>query len=429
MSNRYEDTQMIGVEEARAVVLAQVAPLPAEQVGIVDAAGRVLAQDVVSDIDIAPFDSSAMDGFAVRYDDFTAAGDVSEQAPLTLEVIGLLGAGSVFEGTVGAGQALRIMTGAPLPAGIDTVVKIEDTQVRGEGEATPAGTQVVFTKTPARGEHVRLHGEEAHAGDALLHIGDRVSSAAAGLLASTGTTTVAVYRRPRVAVFSTGNELVSPDEVPGPGQIRNSNSYALAAAIHEAGATATLLPRVEDTPEALRATLETAVQDHDVVVLSGGAAEGDFDYTTAVVRELGEMLFNKVAMRPGKAQTFALIHGVPVFGLPGNPAASVVGFEILVRPALLYMQGITTLDRPITRARVTQDVKKKEPRRFYLRARLERAADGGFDVTPEKNQSSALFSALNRSNCLLIVPYGLEPLTAGDEASCLRLDIDEGTVV
>jgi molybdopterin molybdotransferase len=387
----------------------------------------VLAQDIVSDIDISPFDNTAMDGFAVRFEDFETAG-VTEDSPLTLDIVGVIGAGAIYEKTVETGQALRIMTGAPMPVGADTIVKIEDTIVHGELPEHPEGRQVTFTHMPKRGEHVRPKGEEVRKGETLLHVGERISAPGIGLLASTGNTELRVYRRPRVAIISTGSELVDVTVTPGPGQIRNSNSYALAAAVIEAGGIPTIMPSVEDTREALVNALRAARAEHDFVITSGGAAEGDYDFITPVVREQGTLFFNKVNMRPGKAQTFGIINGTPFFGLPGNPGAAFVGFEILIRPALRKMQGITELMRPITKAILTQPVKKYETRRFYLRARLTRDKDGTYRVTPAPNQSSALLGALNRSNCLLIVPEGPHPLAADEVVDCLRLDQEEGTL-
>ena len=259
--------------------------------------------------------------------------------------------------------------------------------------------------------------------------GERINSAGAGLLAATGNATVLVYRRPRVAIISTGSELVDVTTVPGPGQIRNSNSYSLAAAVIDAGGIPEIRPSIADSREALASALLEALRDHDFVITSGGAAEGDFDFITPVVREQGELFFNKVNMKPGKAQTFGIINGKPIFGLPGNPGAASVGFEVLIRPALLKMQGFSTLTRPLTKAVLKQDVRKKdEMRRFYLRARLERDANDSYQVTPEANQSSALLGALNRSNCLMIVPEGSKALAAGDVVECLRLDIEEGVL-
>jgi molybdopterin molybdotransferase len=457
--------ELIDVEGARATVLGQVPLMPTERVALTEALGRVLAQDVASDIDISPFDNTAMDGFAVRFEDFEAhvakagvsddAGDASANTdashsnadgtgsvnvpdsapsnalptPLTLDIAGIIGAGAVFEGRLQSGQALRIMTGAPMPEGADTVVKIEDTVVSGQGPDCPEGRQVAFTLMPRRGDHVRPKAEECRKGDVLLRAGEQLSPPGVGLLASTGNAEVLVYRRPRVAVFSTGNELVDVTDVPGPGQIRNSNNYALAAAVIDAGGIPTILPSVEDTREALVTALMAAVADHDFVVTSGGAAQGDYDFVTPVVRELGELFFNKVNMKPGKAQTFGMIEGTPVLGLAGNPSAAYVGFEMLIRPALRKMQGIAQLDRPRTPAVLAQEVKKgRETRRCYLRARLERVGDGTYRVTPQTNQSSALLGTLNRSNCLLIVPEGPRPLAAGEVVDCLRLDQEEGTV-
>jgi molybdopterin molybdotransferase len=346
-----------------------------------------------------------------------------------LRIVGFIGAGATFEGEVGPGQCVRIMTGAPIPAGADTVVKIEDVEVLGLSATNAAGTDLVLRKLPRPGDNIRMHGEDAHKGDILLRPGIRINAAAAGLLASTGHASVLVARRPRVAIISTGSELVEPTTLPGPGQIRNSNSYSLSAQVVEVGGIPHILPMVEDSEEALRASLGAAVAEHDFVITSGGAAEGDFDYLTKVVGEMGTLFYNKVNMKPGKAQTFGLIEGVPVFGLPGNPVAAAVGFEILIRPALRKMQGLVHLKRPLTPARISTDINKKnESRRLYLRSRLECDDEGGYRVTPEANQSSALLSVLNRSNCLLVVPEGSAPVAAGTLCTCLRLDIDEGVV-
>jgi molybdopterin molybdotransferase len=262
----------------------------------------------------------------------------------------------------------------------------------------------------------------------MIAAGEVISAAGIGLLATAGCTKASVYARPHVAVVSSGSELVELGEMPGPGQIRNSNTYSLAAAALDAGATVNILPKVNDTPEAFLEVFATAAKNHDMVVMSGGAAEGDFDYTTRTIRELGKVFFNKVNMKPGKAQTFGIINGVPVFGLPGNPAAAAVGFEVLVRPALRKMQGFCTLARPICQAKIAISYNKKELRREYLRARLEKNADGTLIVTPSKNQSSALLRTLYDGNCLLVLPEKEHQIAAGSEVDCLRLDIPEGVV-
>jgi molybdopterin molybdotransferase len=428
MAERYTTESIVGVEEALAQLLDQVHLLDAEKVALTESFGRILAQDVASDIDISPFDNSAMDGFAIHHADL-AEFDPSPQRPLELRIVGEIAAGAVFDGELQRGEALRIMTGAPMPKGADTVVQIEDTEVIGESAAHPEGTSVQFFQLSPLGKHVRLHGEEAKRGEVLLHIGDRISPAAAGLLASTGHAEVLVYRRPRVGIASSGSELVAVSDIPGPGQIRNSNSYSLAAQVVEAGGEPVILPSIEDTREAFCAALQDAVKICDFVITSGGAAEGDFDFVTPAVRDLGDLFYNKVNMKPGKAQTFGVINGVPVFGLPGNPAATAVGFEVLIRPALRKMQGLQILQRPVTQAVLMTDITKvSETRRFYLRARVSKDGDTIYQVTPAPNQSSALLGALNNANCLLVVPEGLKPLAAGEIVACLRLDMDEGVV-
>ncbi|MDR1358810.1 MAG: molybdopterin molybdotransferase MoeA [Coriobacteriales bacterium] len=427
MSNQYKATDMLSVEEALDQILAFTRVLDAEPVGLVEASGRVLAEDVTSDIDIAPFDNSGMDGFAVRAANTATA---SPETPVRLAIAGAIGAGEVFDGVIEDGSALRIMTGAPLPTGADTVVKIEDVSVGGEGPLAPGGTEVYITKPLIQGKNVRLHGEEARAGEVLLTAGTLLNPAGVGLLAATGNTRAQVYRRPRVALLASGDELVDPSQKPGPGQIRNSNSFALAAAVRAAGGEVGTSGIVRDDALELRAAIARAAASHDLVLISGGAAEGDYDYTYRCIKELGEVFFTRVNMRPGKAQTLGIIDGTMVFGLAGNPTAAMVGFEVLLRPALRRMQGHTALKRPVTRARLTVDVAKPDSRRFYVRARMQHdRAKGEYSVTPEKNQSSALLGALQQANCLIVLPEGLIGNTQGEVVACLRLDVDEGVVI
>lgn len=412
--------EMISVEEARALVLSRVSVLPAETVPVLDAAGRVAAADLCSDIDISPFAHAAMDGFALRADQVAHA---SEAAPVELDVVAEVAAGDVYEGPITEGQCVRIMTGAPLPAEADSVVKYEVVRtVSGDGRQ---GSRVAFSASTEERSNVREAGEEARAGEAVVRAGEVINAAGVGFLAGCGVVEVPVARRPRVAVIAIGSELVDPTEVPTPGKIRNSNSYALAAAARAAGALPTILPIVEDTMEALTAAVSAAVRGYDFVVTSGGASNGDFDFIKPVVDSLGELLMTTVNMRPGKAQTFGLVEGVPVFGLPGNPAAAYCGFEMLIRPALRRMQGYTNLERPHVRARLARDAKKKDLRRIYLRATLTKDADGAYVVEPAKNQSSGLFGVIQRSNCLAIMPEGGEGRTAGSEIDCILLDVSE----
>ncbi|MDR2035617.1 MAG: molybdopterin molybdotransferase MoeA [Coriobacteriales bacterium] len=427
MDNQYTSAEKLCVEKALEKILSFARVLDTERVGMLDALGRVLARDIVSDIDIAPFDNAAMDGFALKASDIKLA---SPQSPVQLKVVGGIGAGSVFDGVVNSGEALRIMTGAALPAGTDTVVKIESVEVLGETPANPEGTDIVVAKKLEEGANVRYKGEEGRAGEVLLKAGTVVNAAGIGLLASTGNATVELYRRPLVAILSSGDELVDPSVLPGPGQIRNSNCYSLAGAVKAAGALPDICGIVRDNKDAILAAIRQAVATHDLVIISGGAAGGDFDYTYQVLSELGEVHFSKVNMRPGKAQTLSVIDGTIVFGLAGNPSAAMVGFEVLLRPALRFMQGYSHIKRPVTRARLTADANKPDSRRFFLRARMQRNLKTGEHlVTPEQKQSSALLGALQNSNCLVVLPEGLTGSVKDEIVACLRLDIDEGTEI
>ena len=417
-------SEMISLEEARTLVLSHVRPLPVETVPVLEAVGRVAAADLASDIDIAPFAHSAMDGFAVRASELAEA---SPESPVELDVIAEVAAGDVFEGVIGAGQCVRIMTGAPLPADADAVVKYEVVDaVSGDGKP---GSRVAFRAPADARANVREAGEEARAGEVVVGRGEVVGTAGVGFLASCGITEVPTYRRPRVAVIAIGSELVAPTEVPAPGKIRNSNSYALAACAQAAGAVPVVLPIVEDTHEALAAAVRDTAVSYDFVVTSGGASNGDFDFIKPVVEELGQLLMTTVNMRPGKAQTFGLVDGTPVFGLPGNPAAAYVGFEMIVRPALRKMQGFSRFERPVVKARLSTDAKKRDPRRIFLRSTLSKDAAGGYVVTPAKNQSSGLFGPIQRSNCMAILPEGLESRTAGSVVECVLLDVSEEIVL
>lgn len=412
--------EMISLEEARELVLANVEPLPQETVPVLEAVGRVAAEDLRSDIDIAPFAHSAMDGFAVRAAELAAA---SAEVPVEMDVIAEVAAGDVYEGSIGEGQCVRIMTGAPVPDDADAVVKYEVVGVV-SGDGKP-GSRVSFSHPAQPRANIREAGEEAKAGEVIVEAGEVISTAGVGFLAGCGILDVPIYRRPRVAVAAIGSELVNPDELPTAGKIRNSNSYALAACVQAAGGVPTILPIVEDTHEALAQVVREATCDYDFVITSGGASNGDFDFIKPVVEDLGELLMTTVNMRPGKAQTFGIVQGTPVFGLPGNPAAAYVGFEMIIRPALRKMQGYTHFERPRVVAKLSRDVKKNDPRRIFLRSTLYKNDEGDYVVAPAKNQSSGLFGVIQRSNCMAIMPEGLESRTAGSLIDCMLLDVSE----
>jgi molybdopterin molybdotransferase len=314
-----------------------------------------------------------------------------------------------------------------MPPGADTVVKVEDTSVA-VGDGT-VGATIRFTRAPTSGENVRRRGEEVRRGEVVLRAGERLDPAAIGLLASTGHARVAVYRRPRVAVLSTGSELVEVGEVPGPGKIRNSNNYSLSAQIIEAGGIPVAFPNVTDIFEATKAALEQAATDCDLIITSGGVSVGDFDYVKPALEAVGELYFCKVNRRPGNPQTMGTIGKVPFFGLPGNPTSTYVGFETFVRPAIRKMWGATSFDRPVTRARLVHEISKKQARRYFMRGLVRRDPGGGFTAALCGNQSSALLTSAHLSNCLMVLPEGVAPMPAGAEIDCVRLDIEEGTVV
>ena len=418
-------TELIALSEARSIVLSHIGPLPTETVPLVNAVGRVAAADLAADIDNAPFAHAAMDGFAVRSSQLEAA---SPEHPVVLRVIGEVPAGSVWDAACADGECVRIMTGAPLPDCADSVVKYEIVGVEsGDGKT---GSTVSFTAPSKVGANVRAAGEEARAGEVVVRAGEVVNSGGIGFLASCGVTEVETYRRPRVAVMATGSELVEPSEVPGPGQIRNSNASSLAACVVEAGGVPEMLPIVRDAYDELADAVSSAVQSYDCVLTTGGAAGGDFDFIEQVVSDLGEAYVTAINMRPGKAETFGLVEGTPVFGLPGNPAAAYMGFQMLARPALRKMQGYSTFERARIRASLATDVTaKKDARMTLMRAVVERADAGAYRVTPLKKQSSGLFGPLQRSNALIVIERGDVAHAAGEDVECILLDVDEGSAL
>ena len=417
--------KLIPLEDAQAIVLSQVKPTEIVEIPVWRAAGLPLAEDATADIDISPFANSAMDGYAVRAADLATA---SADAPLTLDVVGHEAAGHVFEGTIGAGETVRIMTGAPVPEGADAVVKYEVVEVL-EGDGNE-GSRVSFSAPAKVGENVRAAGEEAHAGDIVMHAGEVVAPAGAGLLASAGYANVKVHAAPRVGIISLGTELVAPGELPARGQIRDSNSSALMAEALDAGAEPVFYGIAPDDEQAISELVHRAVLECDFVITSGGASAGDYDYVTALVQREGEVLFDRISMRPGKAITFGLLGGKPYLGLSGNPAAAYVGFEMLARPAIRKMRSFVESARPVQQATLTHSVKKRQDRRFYDRASVARDdATGELMVTEAKSQNSALLGTMQRANCLLRINEGPCDLHPGDVVDVVRVDLPEGTVL
>ena len=409
--------KLIPLEDAQAIVLSHVNRTEVVEIPVWQAAGLPLAEDAVADIDISPFANSAMDGYAVRSSDLAQA---SGEAPVTLDVIGHEAAGHVFESAIGAGETVRIMTGAPVPEGADAVVKYEIVDVLvGDGNE---GSRVRFSAPAKVGENVRSAAEEAHAGDVVMCAGEVVAPAGAGLLASAGYASVKVHAAPRVGIISLGTELVAPSNVPARGQIRDSNSSALMAEALDAGAEPVFYGIAPDDEHAIAELVHRAVQECDFVITSGGASAGDYDYVTALVRREGEVLFDRISMRPGKAITFGL--------LGGNPAAAYVGFEMLARPAIRKMRGFAEGTRPVQQAILTHGVKKRQDRRFFDRAAVLRDPETGeLLVTEAKTQNSALLGTMQRANCLLRIDEGPCELKPGDVVDVVRVDLPEDAVL
>ena len=409
----------ISVDEAREIIRQNVKPARTVYVSPDEAAGHVLAADLFSDIDVTPFDDSAMDGFCMRSEDLAAA---SESTPVTLTCVAHIGAGSYYDQEILPGQCARIMTGAPVPAGANTVVKIEIVSFEGEGSV---GDAIAFMSPSKEGNNIRKAGEEAKKGERILKAGTVITPAGAGLLASTGNLEVPIYATPKVGIITVGSELVDASEVPGPGKIRDSNRYSISAYVRAAGCQPYVYSCVSDDEAQIEETLSRAAQECDVVVSTGGACAGDFDFTPAILERLGKIHFVRVNMKPGKSQPFGEIEGTPVFVLSGNPGASSMGFEIFVRPALRLLQGYAAIDRPAVMAKLAEDTKKKDTRLFFNRGFLSKNEQGNYVVNMCKNQSSGLYGSLQEANCLVVLPEGAGLISAGTPVTCILNRIDE----
>jgi len=392
---------MITVDQALSVVLDRVEGLSSETVALEYAHRRVLAEDVIADIDLPPFDRARMDGYAVRSVDVAVA-------PARLRVIGEVPAGARFDGEIHSGEAVKIFTGAPIPDGADAVQKVEVTQADGD--------TVEITEPVSQGQFITPRASEIAAGEIVARAGHEVGAAEEAVLASFGYSSVRVGRRPRVAVLSTGSELVEVSTRPSAAQIRNSNTYTLAAYAAQAGAVVDRLGIVKDTPEATRDALTRASDNCDIVITSGGVSMGDYDLVKAALLEIGaEIYFDKVIIRPGKPIVFARLGSTFFFGLPGNPVSTSVTFNVFVRPAIRSMQGAASPTLPIVNAHLSRPVKDKSSRRSFLPARFYVDA-GRAMVEPLKWGGSSDLVAFMRASGLIIVPEDVH-------------DIDEGQLV
>ncbi|MDP9266303.1 MAG: molybdopterin molybdotransferase MoeA [Chloroflexota bacterium] len=400
----------LSVDDALARILGRVRPLRAHELPLApDLQGQTLAEDVTAERDVPPFRNSAMDGYAVR------GADVAE-APVRLRVVGSIAAGEVPDRGVGPGEAVRIMTGAPMPDGTDTVVRVEDTD---------DGTEVVtVTAATPQGLSVRQAGEDLRAGEMVLRRGTVLRAAEMGVLAAMGRARLLVIGRPRVAILSTGDELVDLDAPLGPGQVRDANRYSLGAAVAAAGCEPWPLGIVRDTAEALRAALREAAAA-DCVVTSGGVSVGDHDHVKPVVQELGTIDFWSIAIRPGRPLAFGELHAgdrmTPIFGLAGNPVSALLTFELFVRPSLLRMAGRTKLQRPRTAATLRDTIEKPRSLRFFARG----VYDGSDDVRTTGPQGSGILRSMALANCLIDVPEGVARVGPGERVSLILTDLPE----
>lgn len=415
---------MISVEDARAYILSHFAPLEAEQVDLLDALDRVLTQDIVSPINVPPHNNSAMDGYAVRAGDIVGA---SPNNPIRLRVIADLGAGYVPDAAVERGTAIRIMTGAVMPAGADTVVRFEDTSEAVNEKATGKGSGMVeILSAPERGASVRLAGEDIRQNEIVLARGTTLRPAEIGLLASVGASRVSVHRRPRVAILATGDELVAPDEPLTEGKIRNSNEYSNAAAVIKAGGIPLRLGIARDTVQDLTHKIRQGIDaGADLFITSAGVSVGDYDIVKDVLNTEGEMHFWQVNMKPGKPLAFGIVGKTPLLGLPGNPVSALVSFETFARPAILTMLGKTKFARPYVEAVLRDRAENNAGRRNYIRVHVARGADGEYTATTTGEQGSGILSSVTRANGLLEMPPDVLEYKPGERVRITMLDYPE----
>jgi len=394
---------MVSIEEAQRTILEQIGRLETEKVSVFQGLNRVTPEDHVAPWDIPPADNSAMDGYA-----FSHAG----MADGSLKVTGFLPAGEVHDVPVPPGEAIKIMTGAPVPPGCDTVVPIEEVEEQGD--------RIRLRGAVKAGTHVRRRGEDIGCGNVVIQAGSLLRPQEIGMLSAMGSTSLAVYRRARVAILSTGDELLEPGSTPMPGKLINSNSYSLAAQVLDAGGDPVLLGIAADTLEATCEKIKAGL-NADMLVITGGVSVGDRDYVKAAIEAMGgEVTFWKVNMKPGKPLAFAMLDGKPIFALPGNPVAAMVSFELFVRPSVLKAMGHRRIFRPQVKALLSEPASNKGSRPHLVRGIVSLEKDR-YLVSTTGNQSSGRLSSLILGNGLMkLAPES--SLAAGDEVEVILLD-------
>jgi molybdopterin molybdotransferase len=398
---------MISVEEAIKVILKSVSSLGSEVVGITESLGRVLAEDVHSQCNIPAFDYSAMDGYAVRASDTKNA---SPESPRKLKVIEELKAGYLPSVRIKNEEAIKIMTGAPIPEGADAVIMVEDTRAEGD--------MVTILKEVEEGENIRRVGEDVKKDEVVIQKGTLLKEAHVGMLAALGISKIKVTKKPKIAILATGDEVIDIKEELKPGKVRNVNAYSLSSQVIRWGGVPIDMGIVKDDVRQLREKLEASLK-HDLVLTSGGVSVGEYDLVKDVLIEMGmDVKFWKVAVRPGKPVLFGVLKGKPVFGLPGNPVSSMVSFEVFVRPAILKMLNQKDDDRREVEAILEEDIKKKEGLRFFLRAKT-RWENGAYYTKTTGPQGSGILSSMVLANSLIILPEDKVIVRKGEKV-CVR---------
>jgi len=419
---------VISVEEALTRILGQVHVLESEERPLLDALGQVLAEDVVAGYDIPPLDNTAMDGYAVRAVDTEGA---SRERPVRLKVLGELAAGHLYEGEVAPGTAVRIMTGAPLPAGADAVVPFEETdepQGREFGSFAKPVASVAVHQAVGTGENVRYAGEDIRKGATVLTRGAALRPAHIGALANLGRATARVIRRPVVAILSTGDELVPLGEPLPPGKIHDSNNYSISALVRQSGGIPKPLGIARDSVEELTAKIRDGL-DADMLLTSAGVSRGDYDVVKDVLAREGEIDFWTVRMRPGKPLAFGTFPSgdrrVPHIGFPGNPVSSMISFELFARPAIFKMMGRSGWERPTLRAVVEERIVNRDGRRIFARA-VVREREGRYYASLTGPQGSGILTSMVVANALAIVPEDIAAVEAGEEVTVMMLNWSHG---
>ena len=421
----HRHSDMLSVEEAYERIMAYFSPLEAEEKPILQALGQVLAEDVVSPFHLPPMDNSAMDGYAVRHQDIIGA---NAGSPRLLRVIGQIAAGQVPTESVGAGNAIRIMTGAPVPGGADTVVPFEETdEVDRKGKSLGLEEIGINEELP-HGSHVRPAGEDVRKGDMVLKAGTPLRPSEIGVLASLGMETVRVVRRPVVAILATGDELLSVEEPVEAGKIYDSNSYSMAASVLRYGGIPKVLGIARDNLEDMHRKLSQGTNS-DLFITSAGVSRGDYDIVKDVLMERGEINFWSVRMRPAKPLAFGVIHGpgnttIPHLGLPGNPVSTMVAFEEFARPAILRMLGKEHVAKPTIEAVLEGPIYNVDDRRVFARVQVTKR-DGSYYANPTGPQGSNILTSMARANGLAICPEDVAVMEAGETVEVKMLDWNE----